>query len=488
MLCNPLCFLISKFGKSSVKTLKSALVDFYSEPDICSAKERLLFDIAKLDLFDKSLHVPTRRTGDDKLYREVDDILTLVTWLDEKLQFSNLPKYVSDNPDSMPSTRLYDGDLRAIMEQLGRMQANMATYTSTLAGVAAEVRAIKDQQSKFPSYSSVACNSLAQSTPGRSVRDSANSQQPTTTNSTFMSGISSIGSLSDVNAGLNTVMFTSAGSRPGSTAIDDQDPVRNWAAESAVPSSNRFSVLSDDDQSHGDRSRSGSASDFQRPKSETRKRLRQQARELRQRQQNETVPSSEAQQQTSSGNVTTARQRRGPLMIGKSSTSGSSSVTAAYKWYRKSVFYIDNVDKQVTVDTMSEFIRDELSVRLVSCHKVQPRRRRSGMQNNDTDTDADEAKNGKKEEPYKAFRVCINSDDRQLLLNEDKWPAYVAICDWFFKPQNNQSTAKKQRVESTPAAAAGKSTGHQPNDSHTDMDTTILAGTLEYIAANNTTN
>ena len=51
-------------------------------------------------------------------------------------------------------------------------------------------------------------------------------------------------------------------------------------------------------------------------------------------------------------------------VIATSSSTGSSSVTAANKWYRKSV-YVDNVDSNVTEDSMKAFIRS-LSVRLNS--------------------------------------------------------------------------------------------------------------------------
>jgi len=34
----------------------------------------------------------------------------------------------------------------------------------------------------------------------------------------------------------------------------------------------------------------------------------------------------------------------------------------------------------------------------------------------------------------KAFRLAINADQRDRLLNESAWPNSVLISDWFFKP------------------------------------------------------
>jgi hypothetical protein len=53
--------------------------------------------------------------------QEVDDILTVFTCLDEQEQLSNLPNYVSDNPDNMPSLRLYEGDLTILMDYLTKL-------------------------------------------------------------------------------------------------------------------------------------------------------------------------------------------------------------------------------------------------------------------------------------------------------------------------------------------------------------------------------
>ena len=108
-------------------------------------------------------------------------------------------------------------------------------------------------------------------------------------------------------------------------------------------------------------------------------------------------------------------------------------MVAANKWYKKSVYYIDNVDASVSVDMMKEFIRS-LSVRLVSCYAVKPRSRRGQAKNaHDEEEEAGEEDHEGSNPKTTAFRVCINSDDKDLLLDDEKWPAYVAICEWFFK-------------------------------------------------------
>ena len=51
----------------------------------------------------------------------VDDIFTVLTYLDENLSLGMLPRYVTDKLDSVPSSRLYEGDLSTLMKVIERM-------------------------------------------------------------------------------------------------------------------------------------------------------------------------------------------------------------------------------------------------------------------------------------------------------------------------------------------------------------------------------
>jgi len=51
----------------------------------------------------------------------VDDILSLFTFINEQKAFDNLPIYVSDNQDNVPSVRLFDGDLSVLISLMHNM-------------------------------------------------------------------------------------------------------------------------------------------------------------------------------------------------------------------------------------------------------------------------------------------------------------------------------------------------------------------------------
>jgi len=84
VLCDPLCFIVNKCGKTDVKALNSALFDFYSTDILSDAKKRLLEDVDKLNLKSNRPHIPHRRDGDGRLQKEGDDLLLLLTYLDEQ--------------------------------------------------------------------------------------------------------------------------------------------------------------------------------------------------------------------------------------------------------------------------------------------------------------------------------------------------------------------------------------------------------------------
>ena len=83
VLSHPLCFLLNKFGKSQPKLIKSALVDFYSSDELFAAKIQLLKDVDEVKPVSFP-HVPRQRQGENGASRDVDDMFTLLSALEDK--------------------------------------------------------------------------------------------------------------------------------------------------------------------------------------------------------------------------------------------------------------------------------------------------------------------------------------------------------------------------------------------------------------------
>jgi len=77
-------------------------------------------------------YIPMQR-GELRAAKSLDDIITIFTRIDENMKTSNLPKYVAESPDVMPSMRLYDGDLRSLMMAFDKMSERLDKTEAALA-------------------------------------------------------------------------------------------------------------------------------------------------------------------------------------------------------------------------------------------------------------------------------------------------------------------------------------------------------------------
>ena len=59
------------------------------------------------------------------------------------------------------------------------------------------------------------------------------------------------------------------------------------------------------------------------------------------------------------------------------------------------------------------------------------------------------------EPAVKAFRLCINSDHCDRLLVENKWPAFVTVSEWFFKPVEKFNTQLNTVTKSSSSGVTG---------------------------------
>ena len=123
VLCAPLCFIANRIGNTEVKVLKNVLKDYYSADDIAVAKQRLIEDA---DTISRNVNLPNRprlprHTGEDRLIRDIEDIILLYTFLDDRKVCNDLPIYASDSPDSMPYLRIIDGDFKLLVAKMDKM-------------------------------------------------------------------------------------------------------------------------------------------------------------------------------------------------------------------------------------------------------------------------------------------------------------------------------------------------------------------------------
>ena len=375
MLCDTLCFIANKYGKVTDKTLKSVLSDFYTAERLSEAKLRLISDIDKLNLPDKRPHISIRREGDGRLAKEVGDIMALFHFIDEHQISDKLPRYVASSPDTMPSIRLYDGDMNVLVSMIRTMNDKLMEFGSALAAISGEVRGLQ-QVSKELGLRPVP----GQPTPAAAVASDINKVSGVTV--TSKNGNSASESTTETNY---------------AAAIPD------WAvvASTPYPHGSRYAVLSTDDEERYD----SSQPPFELVSHSRRKRTRQ-----------NTTPRQHPPQ---------SEQQKSSRLVGKAAPVSNAKIKAAKRIRKKAVFCVDNVSTVCSVDDIRSFV-SSLSIEVLSCFEVRPRQRRNGRaESNAYDR--------------KAFRLCIFDDDRARLLDAVSWPDSIKVSEWYFKTPNSEN-------------------------------------------------
>ena len=429
VLSDPLCFVLSKYGKTQLKLLKTCVIDFYDVDTISEAKCQLLDDAAQLTLTDKLPHFPRRRDGDGRVTREIDDIISILNILDEQKMLNKLPRYVSENPDNMPAIRLFEGDLKFMLSWLEKSDCKLDSFSKQLDTITTQFLSIQSQLSTILKVQSTMSTAQQKQHTALHVDD----QTVTLGNSHAASAV--------VNKNINTV---------------SKQP---WSSDVSTPLP-RLSTMSSSATDNDGQDSQDDTPFLEAGWRRSKKRRRARSNGNQQQEPHGVDQPAQQTQQPKPSYATVARPRKQPLVIGKLTnttfTTTASKLMAAKPMIpriRKSVYCIDNVHNSVSVNDLCEFV-ENLSVKVISCFETKPRKRRLESDIND----------------HKAFRLCIASEDSDRLLDSTLWPEFVSVYEWFFKSSNQQT--------SVPVIANANTSSHEDNlhDNviNDDMDATII--------------
>ena len=427
ILSELLYFITNKFGKTGkteLNSLRNVIVDFYNDPDIVSvAKCQLLDDMAHLTYPTncKQPHVPRRRQISDPRNRaqvEVDDIFKQLIFLDENKLSDQLPIYVSAKADENPAAKLCEGDLKFFYLYMDRLESRLQGLGSQLSGVTRDVRTLMG-------------NSRPSSFQQPHVSHVLSSQSATMNGS----------EMHVVHDGSNDIHHAAAAEsvnkapKASKATLENPTPVhsqtRYWADEST------------DEMIDGP---SWATAESRR----TRNKRRRVANSPKQT--TASADQSADERRSNHNHINHDNQRRqaqrAPLIVGRATSSGD-HLTAVRPIFKKSVFCIDNVDPRLTCDELVSFV-ENLAVTVINCYQVKPRRRRNETEVTDRI----------------AFRLCIKAADRDKLLDADKWPENICVCEWFHTKKEHKEE-QQATAHTDPAMDADTAVGDQSNvDNH----------------------
>jgi len=124
VVCEVLCFLRKNYDKHSSSHLKGVIVGFYNEDELMRAKDILLKATLKaaesMDINLDLPRMPNRRQGDKKCPQTTDDIIKLMSVVDERNLYDALPRFVAEDLSRIP---FIDADSTSLIAILRKMEA-----------------------------------------------------------------------------------------------------------------------------------------------------------------------------------------------------------------------------------------------------------------------------------------------------------------------------------------------------------------------------
>ena len=458
VLCPPLCFLIKRFGKLDLKTIKNVLIDFYTPEDISGAKQQLKDDVETI-VCDHGLiglpRLPKRVDGEKKMMYEVDDIVALLTFLDERNSIQFLPKYVADSPDTMPYLRVLDGDFKILWECMTKMQAKLNSLTESVGELHATVNSSIQVRSTRDVISTVPPSQLSSLLIGR----------PKTTE-TAKAGGSERGCSMDFPPLIHSLTSWTATNQDQAIITESDSGEDNphddgWntvvhkhkrprvrsSVQEALDSSSRVPI------EHGNMFSSTPG--------------RAMAQTLNMNNYARAVASSGVQKQKQK-----PARKRLPMLVGTKPALSMEKVAAAKPFIGKAVYCIDNVSTLVNEDDMKTFVTRN-GVTVLSCHSVKPRRSRW------------QRESGIFPAGRNTFRLCIPREQSGLLLKPDVWPSHITVTPWIFNkqarpPRGDQVDDEHDNLLAASSATSGTASVINPGainneQTHSHSDTSVLS-------------
>jgi len=437
-VCPTLCFIFTKFRKVSEKKLVKVLTDSFSSNDISMAKNLIMMDVEKIST-DKPLPRLTAHRDADlarRAQKDATDIMTLISAVDRHQLLDKLPRYVTDNTDSTPTMKLEEGELNYLMSKFDKMEDTILCLQETVNKLYATIQSLTSDTDKQTAQAVQAAQGVQLGSTDQSSIHKNLAVRP-------------VEIMNERNTATHNAATAATQHEAASLRWDQYHPSTSSAVDSHATDTESDAITP--------------ANDFTLVRNrKSVKRRRKGSKEgncannqvIVQSSSSAALPGKSFSAVTAMINVDRPKASRKPLMVGchrspLASSGLSSKLAAAKPLLGKAVYCIDNVGVNITEVELEDYVKS-LSIRVISCHEVNPRRTYKQKQENIYPDD------------HKTFRLCINKADSNLLLNPEVWPDDIAISAYYFKPKVTDKSAnnvtmmhnsKTDTVAATPGQA-----------------------------------
>lgn len=130
VVCELLYFVGNTMDKHPLSTIKSVICEFYRDDEIVSAKQKLISVMPETAKGSYCSQFMKNRIGSNKIKASVDDIISIMSTIDENGQWSSLPTFcaasrcrVPDIPDEQSDIAAIRQELKTVRQQLDRLMS-----------------------------------------------------------------------------------------------------------------------------------------------------------------------------------------------------------------------------------------------------------------------------------------------------------------------------------------------------------------------------
>lgn len=323
VICEPLCFLVKKRGRYAPTDLKTLMFNFYKGEQIAAAKELLVESVALLHTEPIKNALRMRRDNkeqkDAKIRNDLDDLIIIMTYIDERKFSDNLPIFVAADPDLIPSARLGDGDMLSLLSKLEKLDERFSSMHAELENTRAIF--MRGMSSGLPPGVTQNKGTGSKTLPSAAVLVTREE-----------SGIATGGATRGAAAANNLTDTEQSSARD--SEYDDEEEFTTQVSRNARRAAKRMRA-----------SDSPSSPSYVSAASK---------------------PPTSAASQTATSKAPNKPQQRPKALIGQSTTCPMKA--AKNLNIAKAVFRIGNIDSCYTESNLKEYIEDKLGVHVISCY------------------------------------------------------------------------------------------------------------------------
>ena len=138
-----LCLLVRRLNVTEHVVLRGLLTAYYSLSDISVAKKELLKCTFNMK-FDRPFPRYPDRQDPGRNDKEINDIIDILKELDERSCLSQLPRFVTDNIDKIPTVQYNEGDLRFLLKKMDKMESTIQSLQESVYAILARTGELVD--------------------------------------------------------------------------------------------------------------------------------------------------------------------------------------------------------------------------------------------------------------------------------------------------------------------------------------------------------